>query len=83
MRGTPTYRGIQGHEWADWAAKRGIIRGRLINSGLGPEEGKSVIKTQINKRWRTQWKASTKRRDSPFTMSQHQNVKYKTIPKCK
>ncbi|XP_059149873.1 uncharacterized protein LOC131936811 [Physella acuta] len=58
----PSHIGIQGNEYADKAAKKGVESRAIVKTGIGYSEMKATIKKQIKEEWIQKWNASDKGR---------------------
>lgn len=64
----PAHRDILRNEQADREAKRGKSKSSPIDTGIGVEVRKSIIKKHVVERWREQWKTCTREEGPSFAI---------------
>lgn len=70
----PARQGLPGNELADELAKQGNTREEIFNVGLGIKEGKSLIKNNIFKIWKSEWQNSTTGRRAYLNLKEQLNT---------
>lgn len=79
----PARQGLPGNEMADELAKQGNTREEIFNVGLGIKEGKSLIKNNIFKIWKSEWQNSTTGRRAYLNLKEQLNTSCQTVPKSR